>query len=397
VLDALKKEVAQHPVELVVFVHGWNNDGQWDKGNLKSFREALAAMDRVSAKGNRRIFGVYMSWRGKTRDFPTFVDYYNREATAVKIGRVEATAALQALCTTAKRNPDSRVLAVGHSFGGLILLRAVAQPLAAQIAMSSMSGKRADKEIRPMADTVVVVNPADNSLLARQLVSAMTQFNVKYQKGGMDVPLIVSITAKEDYLTRSAYTAASAIARYPLGSFMTSSAGKSSSWSQEGAAVTSIGFHQRIHSHTLDREEDAAPSSPDHADKTDGMNVDRLIRSNVTPRAGKDPKLIVWLDPKGDGNGDLYPYHLHPIAPKEGEAPLNTTPYWIMQVDKFICKGHTDIWNANFAGLVTALHQASVFETPARKKGVLPKGKETAAPPKVISAPPGILKASEPR
>jgi len=364
VLEALKQRVEKGPVQLVIFVHGWNNNASdLEQGNVNSFREML----KTVAKAHPNPFGVMISWRGMTMKFPTMIDIYNREASAKKIGQAEATAAIQALCSTAKHGQDdSRVLAVGHSLGAVILLRAVAQPLAAQIAQASVDTSGTVK-VRPMADTVVLVNAADTAGLASQMVQVMQDYHAKYKRNGRDAPLLVSLTSTGDWATGWLYSGVSRLSRYVLGTLMTSSAGASANRIQEHGTVTSVGWHTAIHSHDLVPTQGTKPVVVPPVSETGRVlteseravrRIEYLMSENFKPSKPGEKNLTVWLDPtlhhREISSGPLQAYNL-----KYKDDQNNNTPYWIFQVPPFVVRDHNDIWNSNFVGLVTAIHNAS--------------------------------------
>jgi dienelactone hydrolase len=399
VLDALEAVTAKGPVQLVLYVHGWNNNANPDekpgKKNLWKFQESLKAVDRTLAGTGMRAFGVFVSWRGQTLPFTFPPDFYNREASAVKVGRVEATAALQALCTKAKQRKGSRVLAVGHSLGGVILLRTVAQPLTASLVEAVTKAPKGQSVVVPraMADTVVIVNSADNAILARQMVAVLQDFDVHNRVDGIEVPLLVSVTAKSDFASGAIYTFANRLGRYGFRPFMPHMAGMTVDRHQEKATTTSVGHYKYIHSHALEDERKTAavhrhgpaPEVTTHRDNA-AKKIEALILANTKPR---DPRykdeLLIWLDPEMDkaGTRELVAHSLQRKADQNGMA--NRTPFWIFQCDNYVTKGHHDIWNANFTGLITALQYASESEVPSktgpRAQQRIDKGKVPKTPP----------------
>ena len=357
VLKELKARTTA-PTDVIIFVHGWNNNARDEKdehNNLQSFKDTLLAMSQHDPQ--RHLFGIYVSWRGKVLKGSSFVDYYNREASSIKIGRVEATSALHAISAVAHRNEANRVIAVGHSFGGVILLRAIAQPLAADLAAFAMDKTRFEgRGPEPFADTIVIVNPADNAVLASQLVVMMQDYKARYEREGKQVPLLVSLTSQGDWATGWVYHTASSTARYLLGGLMTSSAGATSSAAQEHATVTSVGFHLPIHSHRLEKSKASVPMPQPPADPIDRRK--QLLLANRHPRDPATGSLVIWMDPAQKKNvvtsGPLEPFELQRIC-----GATNDTPYWIFQVPPFVIADHTDVWNPNFVGLVSALYYAA--------------------------------------
>ena len=65
-VQAIKRAAHAKDVVLVVYVHGWQNDASdlrgHDVGKFRCLLKNLADADR----GQRRFFGVYIGWRGKS-------------------------------------------------------------------------------------------------------------------------------------------------------------------------------------------------------------------------------------------------------------------------------------------------------------------------------------------
>ena len=73
---------------IITFVHGWHHRSKVCDNNLACFRRVLQALSEGShGKDNRRVFGVYIGWRGDTIEGKTsFLSFYDRKATAHRIG-----------------------------------------------------------------------------------------------------------------------------------------------------------------------------------------------------------------------------------------------------------------------------------------------------------------------
>src|SRR5204862_7317032 len=83
---------------------------------------------------------------------------------------------------------------LGHSFGGLIVERSVAHAINAEI------HGHADADRSMPADLVIVVNPAADSILARQMIAALYSRKTEGTR-----PLFVSITSTGDWATGSVF------------------------------------------------------------------------------------------------------------------------------------------------------------------------------------------------
>jgi hypothetical protein len=137
------------PVISLVFVHGWNNDASDRSKYFSQFRSFIAQyasmVSDVYKTNPPVVVGTFIGWRGAlyqtTRDEPSQVNlnspqnlfrFYNRKAAAERVAGPAATSAILAICAESKtdRHPNmfpSRAIVIGHSFGGLIVERAVSQ------------------------------------------------------------------------------------------------------------------------------------------------------------------------------------------------------------------------------------------------------------------------------
>lgn len=147
-----------YPVTLIVFVHGWKHDASTNSSNYRDFRRFImnfaaaqsgTAERRPDHAGSkpRQIVGVYISWRGnlyrRDRDYPGWVEelpldlsFWNRKRVASQVAGVSSTEAILSLAaqtrlSDAGHGPEeaSKVILIGHSFGGLLLERAVTQAM----------------------------------------------------------------------------------------------------------------------------------------------------------------------------------------------------------------------------------------------------------------------------
>jgi pimeloyl-ACP methyl ester carboxylesterase len=163
-IDLLKK--AERPL-LVVYIHGWlNNATSDDVGNFKRFLSRLAKSKQVRIH-HYNVFGVYFAWPGKTVDIPylKYLSFWNRKQAAERIAsNGDCLDAIEQLSQTARLRENNYVFLIGHSFGGLILERTVEHTL------RTLQGEK----VRPPWDLALMLNPASDSVLARQLVSDLS-------------------------------------------------------------------------------------------------------------------------------------------------------------------------------------------------------------------------------
>jgi hypothetical protein len=149
---------------LVVYIHGWlNNATSGDVGNFKGFLSRLSQSKQVSIH-HYTVFGVYFAWPGKSLDIPylQYLTFWNRKQAAERIAsNGDCLDAIEQLSQTARLHENNYVFLIGHSFGGLILERTVEHTL------RTLQGQK----VKPPWDLALMLNPASDSVLTRQLVS----------------------------------------------------------------------------------------------------------------------------------------------------------------------------------------------------------------------------------
>ena len=200
-------------IALAVYIHGWNNSASEEeeregKGSVYAFRQILS---RLRADYQQRfpeadlpVVGIYLSWRGKVSSVPLVreLSFYNRRGAAERIAGPSATEAIYRLLTTARENPRTRSVLIGHSFGSMILERALSQAV-----IGALLAAPGEELIFP-ADLVVLFNPAGSAIQTKQLVDMLARNRLKtfrLDENGRRVerPLLVSFTSATDRATRS--------------------------------------------------------------------------------------------------------------------------------------------------------------------------------------------------
>jgi hypothetical protein len=206
---------------VVTFVHGWGNNADQSNDDLKQFTDELGVL-----KGNSsdvRYIGVYVGWRGSAWAVRQWYGYiptvFNREAGARRVASVSATELLFRIRDAAKQSlgegkAQGKFVLVGHSFGGLIVERTLAQALTALIVLrtdktpppdnceSGVSGPE------PFADLAVLINPAIDAIETQQIIDMLkrSRFIICRKNSHFEAPLLVSIKARNDYATGGVFT-----------------------------------------------------------------------------------------------------------------------------------------------------------------------------------------------
>jgi hypothetical protein len=195
---------------LVVFIHGWGHNAAEGDLNVDGFRSWLDSISEVEAMRSsanpRRVVGVYLGWRGRSSRLGPLgvLTFFSRFAAAKRVASPSTTQVLYEMMLTARAHQRSTTVIAGHSFGGLILEAALAQALIGSLGAALGDDNR---ELDFPADLILLINPASQALVAKQLVEISERNHLKFireDRAGRryEVPLVVSLTSTADTATR---------------------------------------------------------------------------------------------------------------------------------------------------------------------------------------------------
>jgi hypothetical protein len=176
VLERITEENHKQPLLMVVFAHGWKHNAGWKDENVQMFQNTLKQLHGVeqelSVKENRqprRMAGVYLGWRGLSATIEPFkeLSFWSRKDRAHEIGRgavIELLVGLEAIRKNTKhihpeRSPATKLIIVGHSFGGALVYSAAA-PFLVGNTVDTIDDTGAAHPPRGFGDLVILVNPA---------------------------------------------------------------------------------------------------------------------------------------------------------------------------------------------------------------------------------------------
>lgn len=154
---------SDRPLLIVAFIHGWHHSADPKDGNVKSFQDFLRSLqveENQSGFTKRQVVGVYLGWRGndKTGFLSKPLSFDERKLSAIRIGQYGVQELLAELGEIRRADSRSRLVAVGHSFGGANLISAVYQTLINEIIVSNDFGP--SKVGKLYGDLVILLNPA---------------------------------------------------------------------------------------------------------------------------------------------------------------------------------------------------------------------------------------------
>jgi len=403
---------------VIVFVHGWKNNASEGNDNVQGFQLALQAVYR--RQPGRRVIGVYVGWRGNLIK-PSWVvaqqlSYYNREATAIRVPGATLATALSQIAVRTHENNAGLAIYVGHSFGGLLLERAVSETTANQIAQATIFSQEA--EVAPKgsddardeaaaaklttdsrADLVIFVNPAGAATESKQFLNFLVDNGYRYQPlvkrdvradaesepttdPDDDRPLFVSLTSTADMATKLAL---------PIGHWWPDVRFKSDGSFRNVSGEPNKKYDlacfdpHRVHPHSeLKTKGDGAPDQSSYYMSTaPHMQVlqshvmlkaigatEMQVSSTGQKIAISDPTAIAQCDRNllnKQGLNIVSTFRLYDtqtcFAVQERPNRCNGTPYWMMEVDPTLVPDHSTIFTERFIQFLID----TFFQTPRRQ------------------------------
>ena len=353
-----------------IYLHGWHNSARsHDVERFERALEMLSAHDNRATQG-RPIVGVYLAWRGQSLNVPLLdtLTYYDRKSAAERLANGYGCFKAIRELSDAANAQGGRTLIVGHSFGGLVLERAVKSSLASDqlnlqnsliVEMNAATESDLSREILEDLETRMRFNPAK-----RQYESLVGHEKVARE----DDPYFVSITSQNDHATGDLFPAASWIWQifHPgRGWAPVAVPGTTHSIAENHFLRETPGHSEYIHNFTA-RQLNELPHSDVPA---------MQANLQVPPGRKGDPQFLTSAKDEGQQafpsreRANTGPRKLWKIESVRGRARL---PYWIIQVPPEIINNHGGIWSDNAVAMTAALYRMKFPNPPSGEKKATP-------------------------
>jgi len=318
--------IKQTPQPLIItYVHGWQNNAESD--DVGRFSSLLARLHRAPAirDAHFNVIGIYLGWRGKLTSVPVLkeLSFWNRKATAERIAsNFDCYDAIASISEAARKyHGDSQyTILLGHSFGGLIVERSVAHGINAE-----MHGHAATDRSMP-ANLVMVVNPASDSVLSRQMIAALYSRHT-----GGTRPLFVSITSTADQATGLAFPIGTNAASVSKGFNSVAVPGRQHPENERQFYTHTPGHNELLINHQTKKLPKTISSHELPALET---NLEHNLAADVFTLDGPQRGLELW--------------QFEPVGTVD-------VPYWNVKVDPSIIKNHGDLWNERAEAMMAAI------------------------------------------
>jgi len=384
-------------VRLFIYVHGWRHDARTGDSNVQKFRDFLARVSEASRRAAsagedacddpvaaavpaarraqsastalRRTppspsrihtVGLYVGWRGLSVEniVPlVYASFWDRKNTADRVaqgsvrelfGRLnqlashvrQADRAAQAGAGPA--SAQLRTYVIGHSFGALVVFRALSQSLIDSFS-EDLDAAAGDElaSVSRFVDMVVLVNPAIEAARFDPVFKAAHKLaRVCEQAAGpagpceqprYQAPVLAIFTSEGDRATQQAF---------PLGSRLSNLFESVVNETQRQAMLNTIGWDAHYRTHTLAL---AGTCPPEQADPFDPASNPLRYR----------PPGWTWCFTTPAGAMALQ--HLGGPSAGPGPGPVYNGPLWNVQVSQALISDHSDIWNDGFRALLLHL------------------------------------------
>ena len=247
----------------VVFVHGWQHNASVCDQNVACFRDMLEALvnaenyrvlalrneaataEEAAAIRPRYVFGVYVGWRGLSNSLAglQLTSFYDRKAAAHRVGGGEVIELFTRLEVMRDRwnaaGAGSKLVVLGHSFGGAVTYTAVSRVLHERLARAVAEGRTGPSAVRGFGDLVVLVNPAFEASVyrgIRDLATEMGEFDP------LQPAVLLTVSSSSDTATNLAF---------PVGRFLATRFLNTRDGEQSGSLISTIGNFVPYRSHTL--------------------------------------------------------------------------------------------------------------------------------------------------
>jgi hypothetical protein len=339
------------PVLLVMFIHGWHHnaadrkEGGKNPGDVETFRCLLTQLASNPSTKSLQVHGVYLGWRGRLIQGPLdYLTFLSRKSAATRVAGTPVTETIFELIRQARRQESgrSKCVLIGHSFGALVLEKAMAQAMTGS--MLSQDVETPGRTFNAPADMILLVNSAAESIYAKELSDMLVRTKHRHQVNPHQ-PLLISITSTTDDATGG--------------------------WFPRGTFLPNLFAHRRYNwGRRYNRLSDDVDQH-DYVTRTPGHN-ELLFTHRVVPVTDNAslptarPPICAEDNPAFDENlqrprGALFatsdPSHPGTLAwwRIEESGPNTLSPYWVMQVPPQIIDKHSPIFTAAGQAMMAAL------------------------------------------
>jgi hypothetical protein len=355
---------------LVVYVHGWQNNASPNANDVPQFHDVLAKLAGTPGvnKLGYQVVGVYIGWRGKQAYDPLLkiLSFPTRKVAAARLGSSNTiTEAIFRLVYEARHRPSrSRTVLIGHSFGALVLERAVEQAMT--------GGLLTNSPVVP-ADFILLVNSASESIYTKEMRDMMVA-TLRFEKAHKcytrpgesdcvykDEARIISVTSETDQATGLAFPIGAGIfnAGKLYRQYQPTKPGEKPQ-GQRQFFTTTPGHNKLLLDHEIAPLKESVPIT--HANSAFDENLDNP--QALGPTGGDAQATPIFATGGEDiGRSKTTPWNWWRLNFTGDQT--QRSPFWVVKVPKAILNGHGDIFNPNAIDMMVALFRLSNLLEPS--------------------------------
>lgn len=337
------RNIASHnEVLLITFFHGWHHNAKGkddENSDIVEFRKVLEKAAKTHPE--KKVLGVYVGWRGRSlAGVLDYLTFWGRKHTAHEIGQLGGiTEALLELESVVEKsnNLESRMVTIGHSFGGAALYSTIGHVLSERYASSRDSN--GNGFVKGFGDLVVLLNPAFEAMRYTALFELAQTDCAKFSN--KQPPRLVALSSEADYavgLTFQAGQFFNAISEEHRNTVATHCVGgKKEEYElrQFIADINGVGHYPPFITHDLAAEKKAKSFSNQH----ERVNMKEAWR-------------------KGVSLGEI-PFSNTTLTSRNIAMPHN--PYMNIYTDENVMDGHNDIWTDEVLEFLNDIITVSTF------------------------------------
>jgi hypothetical protein len=340
--------------------------------NVEGFQSLLDTTRQLIDRANENpeevaLIGVYLSWRGRSTDVGLLkpLTFYSRRGAGQRTASVSTTEAILRVMSTAKKNPLSTGIVIGHSFGGMIVELALTQAVVGYTLID-------EAEIPPSADMLILVNPASQSMQAKNMVGMLKRNRLKFYRedeegNRREAPLIASVTSTGDTATGNLYPMALSMKAWSKKFREYEPTDCSPTQSQKSFYTKTAGHNRVLHSHVITTEGALGPRAVEDSEM--------VLEVSVNPTTGENRYTF-------PGEENLFTIQRLPLS-------YNDTPYWIMSAPPELIRDHSEIFTYDTLQMIRALLVLSGAENKTDKTVIVRE--DGIRPIELIAMPNGDL------
>lgn len=363
----------EEDIILSVFVHGWHHTAKAGDTNIESYQKLLGdiaanenAMAPLLNRKPRKVLGVYLGWRGESLTTPVIhhLTFWDRKKVAHEVGLQGVTEVLvkleQIVNVQNTRTPmrDSRMVSIGHSFGGAVLFTSLQQLMVDRF-FDSQPGRSYQGDARGFGDLVLLINPAFEAMRYSTLFDVAQDHCRRYFSSQM--PRLLILTSEGDDATGTAFPAGrffstlfeshKSLARHEC----VNGSPRVRNIRESSADRIAVGHFTPFHSHVMKPQDKIFG----------GDTMAQLLNLQLQWQAQEDKSTLDFSRVKLTHLGITTPFN----------------PYLNVYVDKKIIPDHNDIWGEALTRFIQEMVLVTTNNEATMRAGLAP----AAAQPEVTT------------